>query len=61
MKFEDLRRRNVHVHETACQREVHEYDDQNVTKVLVHWDISFDEDTNHNNTLWTRCFEGKGM
>ena len=23
---------------------MHEYGDQNVTKVLVHWKISFDED-----------------
>ena len=59
-KFEDLRRRNLHVLKTACQREMHEYGDQNVTKVLVHWKISFNEDANHNNTLWTRCFEGEG-
>ena len=31
------------MHETACQREMHEYGDQNVTKVLVHWKISFNE------------------
>ena len=30
-KFEDLQRRNLHVHETVCQREMHEYGDQNVT------------------------------
>ena len=36
---------------TTCQREMHEYADQNVTKVLVHWKISFTEDANHNNTL----------
>ena len=53
-------RRNLYAHETACQRKVHEYGDQNVTKVLVYWNISFDEDDNHNNTLWVRCFEGKG-
>ena len=41
--FGDLRRRNLHVHGTTCQREMHEYGDQNVTKVLVHWKISFNE------------------
>ena len=30
-KFEDLGRRNLHVHGTAFQREMHEYGDQNVT------------------------------
>ena len=59
MKFEYLQRRNLYIHRTACQREVHKYGDQNTTKVLVHWKISFDEDVNRNNTLWTRCFEGE--
>ena len=39
------------VHETISQREVYEYGDQDVTKILVHWKIIFDDDTNHNNTL----------
>ena len=32
------------MHGTACQGELHENGDQNVTTVLVHWKISFDED-----------------
>ena len=32
------------MHKTACQREMHEYGDQNITTVLVHWKFSFDED-----------------
>ena len=31
------------MHGTACQREMHEYGDQNITSVLVHWKISFNE------------------
>ena len=31
------------MHGTTCQREMHEYGDQNVTKVLVYWKISFNE------------------
>ena len=59
VNFEDLQRLNLHVHKTDCQRDVHEYGDQNILR-LIHWKISFDGDANHNNTLWTRCFEGEG-
>ena len=55
-KFEDLRKRNLHVYGTACQREVHEYDDQNVTKVLVYWKISFDEDATSQQHLVDKVF-----
>ena len=42
-KFENLQRRNLHVHGTTCQREMYEYGDQNATKVLAKWKISFNE------------------
>ena len=48
------------VHETTNQREVYEYCDQDVTKILVLWKISFDDDANHNNTLWV-ILKGRGM
>ena len=48
------------VHETISQREVYEYGDQDVTKILVLWKISFDDDANHNNTLWA-ILKGRGM
>ena len=59
-KFEDLRRRNLHVYGTACQREMHEYGDQNVTKVLVHWKISFDEDAISQQHLVSKVFSREG-
>ena len=48
------------VHESTSQREVYEYVDQDVTKILVHWKISFDDDEEHNNTLWV-VLKGRGM
>ena len=48
------------VHETISQGEVYEYGDQDVTKILVHWKIIFDDDTNNNNTLWD-VLKGRGM
>ena len=48
------------VHETISQREVYEYGDQDVTKILVNWKISFDGDANNNNTLWA-ILKGRGV
>ena len=59
-KFEDLRRRNLHAHTTACQKEMHEYGDQNVTKILVHWKISFDEDAISQQHLVRKVFSRGG-
>ena len=52
--------RILKVHETTSQIEVYEYGDQDVTKILVHWKISFDDDDKHNNTLWV-ILKGRGM
>ena len=59
-KFENLWRKNLHVHVTACQREMYEYGDQNVTTVLVHWKISFDEDTISQQHLVGKVFSRGG-
>ena len=48
------------VHETTSQTEVYEYGDQDVTKILVHWKISFDDDANNNNTMWA-VLKGRAM
>ena len=53
-------KRVLKVHETPNQREVYEYGDQDVIKILVLWKISFDDDANHNNTLWA-ILKGRGM
>ena len=53
-------KRVLKVHETTNQREVYEYGDQDVTKILVLWKISFDDDANYNNTLWA-ILKGRGM
>ena len=48
------------VHETTNQWDVYEYCDQDVTKILVLWKISFDDDANHNNILWA-ILKWRGM
>ena len=48
------------VHETTSQREVYEYGDEDVTKILVPWKISFDDDANNNNTLCA-ILKGRGV
>ena len=48
------------MHRTTCQREMHEYGDQNVTKVLVHWKISFDEDAISQQHLVGKAFSRGG-
>ena len=52
--------RILKVHETTSQREVYEYGDQDVSKILVHWKFSFDDDDEHNNTL-SVFLKGRGM
>ena len=59
-KFKYLQRRNLHVYAIACQREMHEYGDQNVTKVLVYWKISFDEDAISQQHLVAKVFSRGG-
>ena len=48
------------VHKTTSQREVYEYGDQDVTKILVLWKISIDDDANHNSTMWA-VLKGRAM
>ena len=53
-------KRILKVHKTTSQREVYEYGDQDVTKILVLWKISIDDDANHNSTMWA-VLKGRGM
>ena len=48
------------MHGTACQREMHEYGNQNLTNVLVHWKISFDEDVISQQYLEGKVFSRGG-
>ena len=45
---------------TACQKEMHEYGDQNVTKVLDQWKISFDKDAISQQHLVGKVFSREG-
>ena len=45
---------------TACQKEMHEYSDQNVTKVLDQWKISFDKDAISQQHLVGKVFSREG-
>ena len=48
------------MHGNTCQREIHEYGNQNVTKVLVHWKISFDENAFSQQHLLGKMFSRGG-
>ena len=53
-------KRILKVHKTTSQRDLYEYGDQVVTKILVLWKSSFNDDANHNNTMWA-VLKGRGM
>ena len=53
-------KRILKVHKTTSQRDLYEYGDQVVTKILVLWKSSVNDDANHNNTMWA-VLKGRGM
>ena len=48
------------MHGTACQREMQEHGDQNVTRVLVYWKIPFDENAISQQHLVGKMFSRGG-